>query len=179
MHPRESDHLGILLKVDFGRKTMNPSLAFWTAALIDLLAIAVLVAIGIRNIRRGNLSRHRRCMKGAATLVACFLGIYPLKVFFFGREQLPEWSDQAVTILRIHELCVLAMIVGGSAALFLARKMNRDRNQLTQLPDIPLAPAPTLRKHRMAGWTAAIGAGLAFLTAAIVLAGMYERTIWH
>jgi uncharacterized membrane protein YozB (DUF420 family) len=158
---------------------MNPSLAFCTAALVNLLVIVILVAIGIRNIRRGNLSRHRRCMKSAATLVACFLGLYPLKVLFFGREQLPEWSDQAVTILRIHELCVLAMIIGGMAALLLARKMNRGRNQLAQLPDIPLASIPTLRKHRMAGWTAAIGAGLAFLTAAIVLAGMYERTIGH
>ena len=140
---------------------MNPSLAFWTAALVNLLAIVILVTIGIRNIRLGNLSRHRRCMKGAATLVACFLGSYPLKVFFFGRERLSEWSEQAVTILRIHELCVLAMIVGGVAALLIARKMNRGRNQLTQLPDIPLASIPTLRKHRMAGWTAAIGAGLA------------------
>jgi uncharacterized membrane protein YozB (DUF420 family) len=158
---------------------MNPSLAFWSAALVNLLAIVILVSIGIRNIRRGNLSRHRRCMKGAATLVACFLGIYPLKVLFFGRERLSEWSEQAVTILRIHELCVLAMIVGGLAALLLARKMNRNRNQLTELPDIPLASSPTLRKHRIAGRTAAIGAGLAFLTAAIVLAGMYERTIGY
>ena len=93
---------------------MNPSLAFWTAALIDLLAIVALVAIGIRSIRRGNLPQHRRCMKTAAALVACFLGIYPLKVLWFGRERLPEWSEQAVAILRIHELCVFAMLVGGA-----------------------------------------------------------------
>jgi uncharacterized membrane protein YozB (DUF420 family) len=158
---------------------MNPSLAFWTAALIDLLAIVALVAIGIRNIRRGNLSQHRRCMKGAAALVACFFGIYPIKVLCFGREQLSEWSGQAVAILRIHEFCVFAMVVGGLTALILTRKMHSNRNQLTHLPDASLASSHTLRRHRMAGWTAAIGAGLAFLTAAIVLLGMYERSIVH
>jgi uncharacterized membrane protein YozB (DUF420 family) len=158
---------------------MNPSLAFWTAALLDLLAIVTLVAIGIRNIRRGNLPQHRRCMKTAAALVVCFLGIYPIKVLWFGRERLPEWSGQAVAVLRIHELCVFAMLVGGVIALILSRKMHRNRRQLTQLPDAPLASSRTLRRHRRAGWTAAIAAGLALLTAAIVLAGMYERAGGH
>jgi uncharacterized membrane protein YozB (DUF420 family) len=158
---------------------MNPNLVFWTAALIDLLAIVTLVAVGIRNIRRGNLSQHRRCMKSAAALVACFLGSYPIKVFWFGRERLPEWSSQAVAVLRIHEVCVFAMIVGGLTALILTRKMHRNRNQLTHLPDAPLASSRALGRHRKAGWTAAIGAGLAFLTAAIVLAGMYERAGGH
>jgi uncharacterized membrane protein YozB (DUF420 family) len=154
---------------------MNPSLAFWTAALIDLLAVVALVAIGVRSIRRGRLSQHRRCMKTAAVLVIGFLGSYPIKVLFFGRERLPEWSEQAVTILRIHELCVFAMLGGGAAALLLSRKMHRSRRDLTHLPDDPLASSRTLRRHRVAGWTALIGAGLAFFTAAIVLAGMYER----
>jgi uncharacterized membrane protein YozB (DUF420 family) len=158
---------------------MNPNLAFWTAALIDLLAIVVLIALGIRSIRRGNLSRHRRCMKGAAALVVCFLGIYPLKVFYFGRERLSEWSEQAVAILRIHELCVFVMVAGGLTALILSRRMHSSRNQLGQLPDAPLASSQTLRRHRIAGRTAAIGAGLAFLTAAIVLAGMYDRSVGH
>ena len=158
---------------------MNPSLAFWTAALIDLLAIVVLIATGVRSIRRGNLSLHRRCMKGAAILVACFLGIYPLKVLCFGRERLSEWSESAVVILRIHEFCVFAMVAGGLTALILSRKMHSSRSQLEKLPDVPLASNQTLRRHRIAGRTAAIGAGLAFLTAAIVLVGMYERTLGH
>ena len=158
---------------------MNPSLAFWTAALINLLAIVALVAIGIRNIRRGNLSQHRRCMKSAAALVVCFFGIYPIKVLWFGRERLPEWSGQAVAVLRIHELCVFAMLVGGVVALILSRKMHSNRSQPTRLPDAPLASSRTLQSHRKAGWTAAIGAGLALLTAAIVIAGMYERVGGH
>jgi uncharacterized membrane protein YozB (DUF420 family) len=158
---------------------MNPNLAFWTAALINLLAIVTLVALGIRNIRRGHLSQHRRCMKTAAVLVACFLGIYPIKVLWFGRESLPEWSGQAIAILRIHELCVFAMLLSGVVALILSRKMHRNRSELTHLPDAPLASNRTLSRHRKAGWTAAIAAGLAFLTAAIVLVGMYERAGGH
>jgi hypothetical protein len=114
-------------------------------------------------------------MKTAATLVACFLGVYPLKLLWFGRERLSEWSGQAVLTLRIHEVCVFAMIVGGLTALILSRKMDPKRNRLTRLPDAPLASKRALSRHRIAGWTAAIGAGLAFLTAAIVLMGMYER----
>jgi len=118
-------------------------------------------------------------MKTAAVLVACFLGSYPLKVLWFGRERLSEWSEPAVAILRIHELCVFAMLVGGVVALILSRKMHSNRSQPTRLPDAPLASSRTLQSHRKAGWTAAIGAGLALLTAAIVLAGMYERASGH
>jgi len=53
---------------------------------------------------------------------------------------------------------------------------HRDRNRLIRLPEAPLASSRILQRHRRAGWTAALGAGLALLTAAIVLVGMYERT---
>jgi len=154
---------------------MNPSLIFWTAALLDLLAVTALTAVGVRAIRRSQLARHRRCMKSAAALVTCFLGAYPLKLLWLGREPLSEWSAEAVSILRIHEICVLAMTATGLAALIFSRAMHPNRNRLIQLPDAPLAPQRTLRRHRVAGWTAAIGAGLALLTAAKVLLGMYER----
>ncbi len=154
---------------------MNPGLIFWTAALVNLLAVATLTAIGIRAIRRNQLARHRRCMKTATALVACFLGAYPLKLLWLGREPLAEWSGGAVLVLRIHEFCVFAMTAAGLTALMLSRAMHRNRNRLIHLPDTPLAPQRALRRHRMAGWTAAIGAGLALLTAAKVLLGMYER----
>jgi len=118
-------------------------------------------------------------MKSAATLVACFLGVYPVKLLLLGHERLPEWSERAVAMLRIHECFVFAMIGGGLTALILTRRMHGNRNQLTDLPETPLASNRTLRAHRMAGWTAAISAGLAFLTAAIVLVGMYERASGH
>jgi uncharacterized membrane protein YozB (DUF420 family) len=154
---------------------MNPSLTFWTAALVNLLAVAAVMAIGIRGIRRGHLAKHRRCMRTAAALVACFLGAYPLKLLWLGREPLSEWSGSAVLILRIHEVCVFTMTVAGLTALILSRKMHRNRNRLVRLPDAPLASSHALRKHRIAGWAGAIGAGLALLTAAIVLLGMYAR----
>ncbi len=118
-------------------------------------------------------------MKSSAVLIACFFVSYPLKLLWLGRERLPEWSGQAVAILRIHEFCVFAMLVGGLIALIHSQKMHRNRNQLTQLPDAPLASSRILRRHRQAGWTAAIAAGLAFLTAATVLVGMYERAGDH
>jgi len=158
---------------------MDPGIAFWTAALVNLLAILALIATGIRSIRRRQLSRHRRCMKSAAALVAGFLGIYPVKLLLLGRERVAEWSDRAVALLRIHECFVFAMISAGLTALVLTRKMQRDRNRLSDLPSAPLASQRVLRGHRTAGWTAAICAGLAFLTAAIVLVGMYERAIRH
>jgi len=156
---------------------MTPSLAFWTAALVNLLAIVILVAVGIRSIHNAQLSRHRRCMKTAAVLVAGFLGLYPLKVLCFGREALDEWSLQAIWILRIHELCVFALLAAGGGALMLSRKMHANRSRLVHLPEAPLASKRVLERHRTAGWTAAVSAGLAFLTAAMVLAGMYERAI--
>lgn len=154
---------------------MHPNLVFWTAAIVNLLAVAALVAMGIRSIRRGDLSGHRRRMKTAAALVVAFLGAYPLKLIWLGRERVSEWSEGAIVILRIHEVCVLAMLAGGATALILSRGMHPDRNRLTRLPDAPLAAGRTLRRHRTAGWTAAIAAGLAFVTAAIVLLGMFER----
>lgn len=174
---RESVRAGVILPLRPASLgiPMDPHLAFWTAALVDLLAVVTLIAFGVRSIRRGQLSRHRRCMRAAAVLVACFLAGYLVKLHQLGRERLSEWSEPAVAILRIHELCVFAMIVGGAGALALSRKMRGERNRLAQLPDAPLASSRVLAGHRRAGWTVAIAAGLGFLTAAIVLEGMYER----
>jgi len=156
---------------------MDAKLAFWIAALINFGAIAALVAIGIRSIRRGQLSRHRRCMKTAAGLVCGFLGVYPIKLLWLGAEPLVEWSEQDVLVLRIHEACVFAMLGAGAIAWLQTRKMDRSRNQSARLPEAPLASSRILRRHRRAGWLAATGAGLALLTAAIVLAGMVERAV--
>jgi len=156
---------------------MDAKLAFWTTALINFCAITALVALGIRSIRRGQLSRHRRCMKTAAGLVFGFLAVYPIKLLWLGAERLVEWSRTDVLVLRIHEVCVFAMLAGGAIAWIQSRKMDRSRNQWTRLPSTPLASGRILRRHRRAGWIAAIGAGLALLTAAMVLAGMVERTV--
>lgn len=153
---------------------MDPNIAFWTAALVNLLIIVALLAVGIRSIRRRQISRHHRCMKTAAWLVTAFLGSYLIKLALLGRESLARWSDAAVMNLRFHELCVVTMVAAGSVALLRARRMRGTR-QISGLPGDPLAPDSTLRGHRRAGWTAAIGAGLGFVTAVVLLAGMYRR----
>lgn len=153
---------------------MDPKLVFWTAALVNLSVILVLVIVGISNIRRGQVAIHRRCMKTAAWLVAGFLGSYLLKLTFLGREQLSIWSSGAVSNLRFHEMCVLTMVVAGSVALLRARQMRTTRN-VTQSPGDPIAPEAIVRWHHRAGWSAAIAAGLGFATAVFVLIGMFER----
>lgn len=153
---------------------MDPKLAFWTAALMDLAAIVTLVSVGVWSIRRRDVARHRRCMKTAGALVALFIGSYAVKLAVLGREQTSVWSDASIQNLRIHETCVLAMLVGGGIALRRARAMRDSRNVTG---DATAAPAPpgVLRWHRRAGWTAVVGAVLGFATAVFVLLGMYER----
>jgi uncharacterized membrane protein YozB (DUF420 family) len=153
---------------------MDPKIAFWTAALANLLAIVALVTVGIRSVRRGQVSRHRRCMKTSAWLVIAFLASYGVKLALLGRESLASWSQAAVINLRVHELFVLTMVTAGIFALLRARQM-RDTRNVSGLPGDPPAPDSTIRSHRRAGWTAAIGAGLGFATAAWVLTGMYRR----
>ena len=153
---------------------MDPKIVFWTAALTNLLLIVALVTVGIRSVRRGQVSRHRRCMKTSAWLVVAFLAAYGIKLAMLGRESLADWSQSAVINLRVHELFVLMMITGGITALLRARQMRGTCN-VSGLPADPPAPDSTIRWHRRAGWTAAISAGLAFATAVIVLVGMYGR----
>ena len=155
---------------------MDPKIAFWTAALVNLLVIVTLVTVGIRSIRHRQLSRHHRCMKTSAWLVMLFLASYAVKVALLGRESIASWSEAAVMNLRFHELCVLTMVAAGTIALLQARRMRGTRN-VSGLPGDPQASDSMLRGHRRAGWTAAIGAGLGFATAALLLAGMYRRGV--
>jgi uncharacterized membrane protein YozB (DUF420 family) len=163
-----------ILPPDTRETGMDPKLAFWTAALVNLMVIVVLVTVGIHNIRRGRVAIHRRCMKTSAWLVAGFLGSYALKLAFLGREQLSVWSPAAIWNLRFHEVCVLTMVVAGSIALFRGRQMRATRN-VTRAPNDPIAPEEIVRWHHRAGWSAAVGAGLGFATAIFVLVGMFDR----
>jgi uncharacterized membrane protein YozB (DUF420 family) len=153
---------------------MDAKLAFWTIAFANMVLAAVLAVRGVWLARRGELLRHARCMRAAAAFVALFLGAYALKLAVLGREAREAWSPGAVTVLRIHELCVLAMLVGGALALALGRRLGRSR-LVAQAADAPAAPASARRLHRVAGRTAVAGAVLGAATAALVLAGMYAR----
>jgi uncharacterized membrane protein YozB (DUF420 family) len=153
---------------------VDAKLIFWTLALVDLAAVAALAANGVRQRRRGDVKRHARNMILAASLVLLFLVAYLAKVQLLGHEDLAVWSPLQRWILWIHEACVFTMLIAGAAAGQRALRLRRTRNA-TGDPGDPPAPARLASWHRRAGWTAVSAAGLGVATAALVLAGMYER----
>jgi uncharacterized membrane protein YozB (DUF420 family) len=153
---------------------MDAKVLYWSAALLNMVVIAALATYGVRCAKRGELARHARFMRAAALLVGLFLVSYVLKLAFLGRETLGVWSPTALWALRFHELCVLTMLLGGGTALALGRRLRTSRS-FTRVPADPPAPAPLLRRHRLAGRTALVGAILGAASAALVLGGMYAR----
>jgi uncharacterized membrane protein YozB (DUF420 family) len=153
---------------------MDAKLAFWTLAFADMVLASALALRGAALARRGEHRRHARCMRAAALCVALFLAAYVAKLAFLGREALETWSPGAVALLRVHELCVLAMLAGGATALVLGRRLGRSALVAAEA-GAPAAPPRARRLHRLAGRTAVAGAVLGAATAALVLAGMYAR----
>ncbi len=155
---------------------MDPKLIYWTAAWLNMLVIMGLAWSGIRRIRRGQVAAHRRRMLGAASLVAAFLGSYLLKLFFLGREQLGLWDPLYVTVLRVHELCILVMVVAGGTALGLALRLRlAEARDGSRAPGDPARLPARLRLHRRAGRSAVAAVVAGLLTAGVVLYGMYAR----
>jgi uncharacterized membrane protein YozB (DUF420 family) len=153
---------------------MDPKLLFWTGALVNMSAIVCLAALGVRERRRGAIAAHRRRMLAAAALVALFLAAYAAKLAVLGREDRSSWDAGSVWVLRIHELCVVTMVVAGGLAAARGRRLAPTRNA-TGDPSHPAAPPALSRGHRRAGWVAVVAAALGFVTATAVLAGMYRR----
>jgi uncharacterized membrane protein YozB (DUF420 family) len=154
---------------------MDGKLVYWTAAFLNMLLIVALVSLGIRAIRRGKVLVHRRCMLLASGLVIGFIVSYVFKVAFLGREELQHWGAASVIVLRVHELCVFTMLLGGAVAGSRAFAMRSDPI-VRGIPTTTLPRDSGLRMwHRRAGWTAVMGAFLGVVTAALVLAGMYGR----
>lgn len=153
---------------------MDPKLLFWTGALLLMAGVVGTAAVGVARRRRGDVAGHRRAMLCACALVGLFLLAYALKVVFLGSERLSEWSARDRLVLRIHEVCIALMLVGGAIAGSRARRLRRTRNA-TLDPDDPPAPHTLTRWHRRAGWTAVLAAAGGWLTALLLLAGMYQR----
>ena len=153
---------------------MDPKLLFWAAALINLGVLCGYAIYGVRYARRGEIARHRRAMKIASLLIGAFLGAYILKVIFLGKEDQSVWSQLDVWVLRIHELFVVFMLVGGSVAWVQARKLIPTR-LVTHDANDPQPDPRVLRIHRLAGRTAVISSVLAFILAIGVMAGMVLR----
>ena len=153
---------------------MDPKLFFWTGAFLNMGVIVVLGARGVTARRRGAIGLHRRSMLIGALLVLLFVASYVFKLQLLGREDLAAWSAFDLWTLRFHELCVLAMVVAGAIAAWRGRALGSTRNA-TRAPEDPLAPPKLASGHRVAGWTAVVSVVLGFLTAGMVLAGMYRR----
>jgi uncharacterized membrane protein YozB (DUF420 family) len=153
---------------------MDPKVIYWTGALINMALLTGFVIAGVRQVKRGEVERHRRSMLIAASLVVAFILSYVGKVAYLGREELAVWSGAARNTLRFHELCVLAMVIAGGHAIYLGRKLRAS----SLVSDDPNAPAPDPkqhRRHKLAGRVAGVAAVLGFASAAFVLVGMYGR----
>jgi putative membrane protein len=153
---------------------MDPKVIYWTGALVNMGLLTGFAIAGVRQVRRGQVRRHRRSMTIAASLVVLFIASYAVKLALLGREDLGTWSAAARHTLRFHELCVLAMVLSGVTALVLARRLRATR-LVSEAPDAPLPDPATHRRHKRAGRVAVIGAVLGFASAMLVLAGMYAR----
>lgn len=153
---------------------IDPKILFWTGALANMVAIVVLAALGVRARRRGDIEAHARSMLTAASLVVVFLVAYVLKLLLLGREDMSVWSPHAVTVLRIHETCVLVMLVAGVLALVRGRALRATRDLSGDRSSPPLTPEAG-RRHRVVGKVAVAAAVLGVLTAGVVLVDMYQR----
>ncbi len=146
---------------------MDPKLIFWTGALLPTTGAVGCALVGWRAIRQGAVERHRRYMNAAIVCIAAFLLSYIFKVLFLGKEDFELWSAGELTLLRIHETFVLAMIVAGTVARVVARRLSPGRR--------PVAGPDVRKRHRWAGRSAVVLSLFALATAAMVLAGMYQR----
>lgn len=151
---------------------MDAHLAFWTAALTDLGAVALCAVLGVRRVRRGDPYGHRRLMQLAVAGVLLFLVAYAIKLPLLGREDRSVWDARSLIALYAHETCVLAMLIGGGVALWRARRFGPELERFDARDAEVVAGR---RRHRLAGRFGASGALLAFATAAVVLWGMYQR----
>jgi uncharacterized membrane protein YozB (DUF420 family) len=153
---------------------MDPKLIYWTGALLNMAVVAGLAVQGVRQIRRGEVARHRRSMLISISLVLAFIGSYVIKLTWLGRENLAVWSTASVRTLQVHELCITAMLVAGGFAVYRGLGMRKTR-RVTRHADDPEPDPRHVRAHRLAGRIAVGAAVLGWLTAAFVLIGMYSR----
>lgn len=154
---------------------MDAKVLYWTGALVNMAVLCGFAVAGVRQVRRGEVARHQRSMRIAASLVVAFLVSYVLKLMMLGSEDLSLWSAAARNALHFHELCVLFMVVCGVAALLLGRSL-RITSAVSDEPGSPDADPQRLLRHRRLGRTAVFAAWLGLLSAATVLIGMYQRT---
>ena len=154
---------------------MDANLLFWCWALLDLGAVVLCTAVGVRRARAGNMEAHRRSMLGAVTLVGGFLLSYVVKLVALGREDRSAWAPSDYTVLYVHESFVAMMLLGGVVALWWARGFREQLGEDGRLPEEGQT-LPGGVRHRWIGRVASLGVLMAFVTALGVLAGMFSRS---
>ena len=153
---------------------VDPKVIYWTCAFINMGLVVGSVLYGLAQLKAGKPSRHRAMMITATCLVLGFIVSYGLKLYFLGREDLSVWSNTAVWVLRFHETCVFSMVVGGGLGLRWGQQLRVTRSYSLDAAD-PVADAVIVRRHHRAGKVVITSAGLGFVSAGFVLAGMYSR----
>ena len=153
---------------------MDAKLVFWTLALLNMGAVVGFAFRGVRALRANDIARHRQSMLSSGGLIGLFLVSYLVKVWTLGSEDLAAWTAAHRYNLWIHESFVVAMLVAGGTAWFLARRFEGSR-RVTGNPADPAPDPAALRRHRLAGRIGIAAAVMGFLTACGILAGMISR----
>ena len=159
-------------RVRYSAASVDAKVAYWTAALVNMVAAVAIASMGVRRVRAGEVAGHASRMKLASLLVVGFVVSYALKLLVLGRERLDLWEPQYRNVLRFHELCVLVMVLAGARALWLASRRKLANTTPLERRE---SRASDVRAHKLAGWTALTASALGAVTAGYVLYGMYER----
>ena len=160
------------------RSALDPRLAYWTAAWLNMALVVVLALAGLRQASRKNFETHRRLMLAAAWLIVGFVASYAVKLYALGREALETWDTSYVQVLRVHELCVAILVGAGAVALWKALQLGLPPGGAQGESSARPAPETLFRGiqlHRRAGFLAIGSASFGLLTAAYVLYGMWTR----
>jgi uncharacterized membrane protein YozB (DUF420 family) len=156
---------------------MDPRLIYWSCALLVLFLMVAAALLGWWYGRRRNFRRHRLLMNASILLCLLFLVSYVWKVVWLGKEDLSVWSRNDLLVLRIHELLVGAMLVLGGGARFLSGRFSRWILPSGHLSSTGEVRRRDLRLHRRMGQIAILISAAALFTAALILAGMYQRAL--
>ena len=150
----------------------DAKLIYWTGSFVNFALVVGCAVAGVRRVRSGNVTGHRRMMRASVALVGLFLISYLLKVLLVGREDRAAWTDASLYILYEHECCIALMIIAAGVGLSRARRFGELRDGDVRAPE---ARDQDRRVHRIVGRVAVVASTMALLTAGGVLAGMFAR----
>jgi len=142
---------------------MTANLAYWLFAYVLMSVTLVIAFRGVVHARARRFEAHMKAMVLACNILLFFVLTYVLKVFVLGREDKTDWTMLDLVILRVHESFIAIMLITGTRARLLARKL---KGRL----DNPLEADRAIRRsHALAGKIALGAAVCALGTATGVL----------